>query len=40
MPLARRHQKQKSKNVTLFALLLGIVVILFGLTVLKISGVL
>lgn len=38
MPLSPRHQKQKSKNFTLFALLLGLVALLFGLTVMKISG--
>lgn len=40
MPIAPRHTQQKSKNLTLFAVLFGVAAILFGLTVLKISGVL
>lgn len=39
MPLSPRHKEQKSKNITLFAVLVAVVVVLFGLTVMKISGV-
>jgi zinc transporter ZupT len=40
MPHSSRHKDQKQKNFTLFAVLVGIAVVLFGLTVMKISGVL
>lgn len=32
------HEKQKNKNFTLLAILLGLVVLFFAITVVKISG--
>lgn len=40
MPLTFRHKEQRAKNFTLLFVLLGIAIFLFGLTTLKIAGVL
>jgi accessory gene regulator protein AgrB len=38
MPIDERHQKQKKKNLTLLAVLLFIVALLFAITLIKLSG--
>lgn len=38
MPYSERHRQQKAKNYTVMAILLAIVVVLFVVSVLKISG--
>lgn len=35
MPLDEKHTRQKSKNVALFFILLGLVVLFYGLTLVK-----
>lgn len=39
MPLSPRHKEQKGKNLTFFAILLVFIVLLFVITLVKISGI-